>query len=325
MFDNEPATLYMDQSAWRDLQQFLPARLRLESEDQMPTEEFWEWRGNKVHLDRYLNPNAPAKIILHHGVGTNGRQLNLIVGKPMADRGWEVTAIDNLGYGMTPAPKEPHSYDDWVQLATDYIAYERTRDDRPIVLYGLSAGGMMTYDVAAHAPRGSIKGIIGMTFLDQRNEHVWRSTAHDPFTAGIASTPLRVLDNTPLEGIKLPMPMVSKMNAGCNNPDAMRVFLADRTSAGNRASIRFLDTYHRYVPDIEPADFDICPILHTQPGADRWSPAELSKPVLDPITKVSVRQVVLENAGHYPLEEPGLTQLQDAVDAFVREVTGTNP
>ncbi|WP_254222164.1 hypothetical protein [Burkholderia multivorans] len=51
----------------------------------MPTEEFWEWRGNKVHLDRYLNPNAPAKIILHHGVGTNGRQLNLIVGKPMVD------------------------------------------------------------------------------------------------------------------------------------------------------------------------------------------------------------------------------------------------
>ncbi|MCA8336486.1 hypothetical protein [Burkholderia multivorans] len=51
----------------------------------MPTEEFWEWRGNKVHLDRYLNPNAPAKIILHHGVGANGRQLNLIVGKPMVD------------------------------------------------------------------------------------------------------------------------------------------------------------------------------------------------------------------------------------------------
>ncbi|WP_258178813.1 alpha/beta fold hydrolase [Burkholderia multivorans] len=125
MFGNEPATLYMDQSAWRDLQQFLPARLRLESEDQMPTEEFWEWRGNKVHLDRYLNPNAPAKIILHHGVGTNGRQLNLIVGKPMADRGWEVTAIDNLGYGMTPAPKEPHSYDDWVQLEVSGISCVR--------------------------------------------------------------------------------------------------------------------------------------------------------------------------------------------------------
>jgi pimeloyl-ACP methyl ester carboxylesterase len=70
---------------------------------------------------------------------------------------------------------------------------------------------------------------------------------------------------------------------------------------------------------------DICPILHTQPAADRWSPAELSKPVLDPITKVSVRQVMLDNAGHYPLEEPGLTQMQDAIDAFVREVTGANP
>ena len=325
MFKSEPATLYMDQSAWRDLQQFLPPRLRLESEDQMPSEEFWDWRGNKVHLDRYLNPGAPAKIILHHGVGTNGRQLNLIVGKPMADRGWEVTAIDNLGYGMTPAPKEPHSYDDWVQLATDYLAFERTRDNRPMVFYGLSAGGMMTYHVAARAPRGTLSGIVGMTFLDQRNKHVWLSTAHDPFTGAIASEPLRILDNTPLEGMKFPMPMVSKMTAGCNNPDAMKVFLSDRTSAGNRASIRFLNTYHQYAPEIEPVDFDICPILLTQPAADLGSPAELSKPVLDPITKVSVRQVMLDNAGHYPLEEPGLTQMQDAIDAFVREVTGANP
>ena len=44
MIKLEPATLYMDQSAWRELQQFLPPHLRLDSEDQMPTEEFWEWR-----------------------------------------------------------------------------------------------------------------------------------------------------------------------------------------------------------------------------------------------------------------------------------------
>lgn len=39
---------------------------------------------------------------------------------------------------------------------------------RPIVLYGLSAGGMLAYHVAARVKPGVVKGIVGMTFLDQR-------------------------------------------------------------------------------------------------------------------------------------------------------------
>jgi pimeloyl-ACP methyl ester carboxylesterase len=62
-------------------------------------------------------------------------------------------------------------------------------------------------------------------------------------------------------------------------------------------------------------------VLLTQPADDRWTPRELSVLVLDQITKVPVRTELLENAGHYPLEEPGLTQMQQAIDAFVREVT----
>ena len=32
---------------------------------------------------------------------------------------------------------------------------------------------------------------------------------------------------------------------------------------------------------------------------------------------------MLENAGHYAIEEPGLSQMVDAIDDFFREVTGT--
>ncbi|AHH19945.1 putative hydrolase, alpha/beta hydrolase family [Nocardia nova SH22a] len=323
---SESATLYSEQSAWRDLQQFLPERLRLESEADMPTEEFWEWRGNNIHLDRYPKPEAPAKVILHHGVGTNGRQMNLILGKTLADRGWEVTALDNLGYGLTQVlQSDTFGYDDWIQMVTDYLAHEKTRDDRPIVLYGLSAGGMVTYDVAAHAPRGTLSGIVGMTFLDQRRKEVWQATAHDKFSATVGTKGIEMLAHSPMKGMEYPMAMASKMSALCNDEDAMKVFLADKTSAGNVATMKFLDTYHTYAPDIEPPDFDICPILHTQPAEDRWTPLELSKPVLDPIDKVPVKLVMLENAGHYPLEEPGLTRMQESIDAFVREVTGTNP
>jgi alpha-beta hydrolase superfamily lysophospholipase len=76
----------------------------------LPTEEFWAWSGHNIHLDRHPNPNSPAKVILHHGVGTNGRQTNLILGRWLADQGWEVTAIDNLGYGMTQVAEAPRTH-----------------------------------------------------------------------------------------------------------------------------------------------------------------------------------------------------------------------
>lgn len=38
------------------------------------------------------------------------------------------------------------------------------------------------------------------------------------------------------------------------------------------------------------------------------------------IQKVSVRKVLLENAGHYPLEQPGIDQLHAAMAEFVGEV-----
>ncbi|WP_335935704.1 helix-turn-helix domain-containing protein [Streptomyces sp. PTD5-9] len=93
------ARAYRDQRAWRDLQRFLPERLRL-TDETAPQEEFWDWCGHRVHLDRCPNPAARAKVVLHHGVGTNGRQMSLILGSPLARRGFEMVALDNLGYGL---------------------------------------------------------------------------------------------------------------------------------------------------------------------------------------------------------------------------------
>jgi pimeloyl-ACP methyl ester carboxylesterase len=315
---HKPAdVLYRDQQAWRDLQEYLPQRLRL-TDESAPTEEFWEWRGNRVHLDRYVNPDAPAKIVLHHGVGTNGRQMSLIVGAPLARRGFETVALDNLGYGLTQVkPGTVPTYDDWVDLVVDFLAYEQSRDDRPIVLYGLSAGGMLTYHVAAKAPKGSLRGIVGMTFLDQRNQKVRDDTSHDKLTSRVGAPLMSALAHTPAARVPVPMTMASKMSALVNDRAALKVMTADRTSGGNWVPIRFLASYMNYVPAVEPENFDACPILLTQPAEDRWSPLELSQPVLSRITRVPVDTVMLTNAGHYPIEEPGLQQMQDAIAEFV--------
>lgn len=307
---------YANQQSWRQLQEYLPVELRL-GDDDVPDEEFWPWRGHNVHLERYVRPDSPVKVILHHGVGTNGRQMSLILGAPLAGRGIETVAVDNLGYGLTDvATGHQTRYDDWVDLVVDLIAMERERDDRPIFLYGLSAGGMLTYHVAARCRPDELRGIIGMTFLDHRLPQVRAETAVHPLvgrSAGLLGPTAR----TPLANLRVPMRMVSKMRALANDPGAMKVFLADRTSAANVVSMRFLDTYMNYVPAVEPEDFSTCPVLLTQPAEDRWSPLHLSAPVLSRITKVPTSTVMLEGAGHYPLEQPGLTQLLDAVHDFV--------
>lgn len=314
-------SMYADQPIWREIQSFLPERYRIPLSEE-PSESFWDWHGDRIHIDAYRNPNASVKVILMHGVGTNGRQMMTILGRPLAQRGYETIAADMPGYGLTEVG-EGHvvTYDDWVQCGSDLIDRELARDSRPIVLYGLSAGGMLTYNVASRNRK--VKGIAGMTFLDNRDRRVRDETAKNLIVSRVGAPLMSKLASTPLAKMKMPMSQAGKMSALCNSDAAMKVFMRDKTSAANAVSIAFLDSYMSHVPEVEPADFNVCPVLLTQPADDRWTPLELSEPVIGRIGKVPVRTIMLENAGHYPIEEPGLSQMVDAIDDFFREVTGT--
>ncbi|KEZ05716.1 lysophospholipase [Burkholderia sp. MSh2] len=310
---------YADQSVWRDMQTFLPTDFQWR-DGQQPQEEWWSWHGHRMHLDTYRNPQAPVKVILFHGVGTNGRQMSMILGEQLARRGYETIAIDMPEYGMTEVARGALvRYDDWVHAGSDLVDAERAKDDRPIVLYGLSAGGMLTYHVAAL--NGKVDGIVGMTFLDQRLQQVRDETARNVFMSRVGGPMMHIAAMTPLKSMRVPMTLASKMSALVNDPDALKVWLSDRTSAGNAMTMAFLDSYMSYRPAVEPEDFAVCPILLTQPAADRWTPLHLSEPFLARIRRVPVKVAMLENAGHYPLEQPGLSQMVDAIDAFYREVT----
>ncbi|WP_433732678.1 hypothetical protein ACQP0C_10160 [Nocardia sp. CA-129566] len=111
------------------------------------------------------------------------------------------------------------------------------------------------------------------------------------------------------------------MSALVNDKTALTIMTRDRTSAGNRVPIQFLASYLDYRSAVKPAHFDACPILLAQPAEDRWSPLHSSQLVLSPITAVPVHTVMLDNAGHYPIEEPGLTQMQNAIAEFVMKYT----
>ena len=310
---------YAKQKNWREIQSFLPAEFQLRP-GQEPQEEWWPWGPHHIHLDCYRNEAAPLKVILFHGLGTNGRQMSTILGAPLGHRGFEMIAVDMPEYGLTQLGRgKPIRYDDWVQAGSDLVNAELAKDSRPIILYGLSAGGMETYHVAAK--NGNIKGIVGMTFLDQRVQQVRDETALNRFMSRVGGPLALVTARTPLSGLRMPMTAAGKMNALVNDKAALKACLADKTSAGKWVTMSFLASYMSYSPTIEPEDFDVCPILLTQPAQDRWTPLHLSELFLKRIKRVPLKVVMLENAGHYPLEQPGLSQMVNAIHEFCLSVT----
>lgn len=310
---------YQTQRAWREIQSHLPAAYRLGPQDE-PFEEWWDWRGHRLHLDRFYNPAATARIILFHGVGTNGRQMSTILGAPLFREGFETVSIDMPGYGMTQVGRgSPFEYGDWVQAASDFIDEELARDKRPIVLFGLSAGGMLAYHVAALSRK--VWGVAGMTFLDQRVQQVADETARNKIVSRLGLPLVKLASRVGLGGLRIPMRVASKMRALVNNRDCLQACYSDRTSAGAWVSQRFLSSYATYRPAMEPETFDVCPILLTQPAEDRWTPLHLSKLFLNRVRRQPVQIVLLDGAGHYPIERRGLGQLHDAVATFVRACT----
>jgi pimeloyl-ACP methyl ester carboxylesterase len=181
---------------------------------------------------------------------------------------------------------------------------------------------MLAYHVAVGAPK--VKGIVGMCFLNMQEDSVRKGTSSNDIV--VWAPVMRIADvlaPTPLGAVSMPFRWLTKMDLLINNDAAAQVALNDPTSAGALVSLRFLNSYLVYVPEMQPEEFSQCPILLTQPAADKWTPMELTTPFTSRLHKVpSFRVVQLENAGHYPLEEPGIDQLHDALHAFVLEMVG---
>lgn len=305
---------YASNESWKGINQFLPEDFQLQ-DNNLPEETFWNWRGNNVHLDTYKNEQATKRIFLHHGVGTNGRQLNMIFGHKMAALGYEVIAVDNLGYGMTQVNQKGINYQDWVDLFVDLVNHVDNMSPKKNYLYGLSAGGMLTYHAAAKLK--NVSGIIGMTFLDSRIKTVRHSVTKTFASNLVSDFLLNQLAKTPLKHLRIPIKQVSKMELLVNHPDALKVFLKDKRSAGSSMPLQFLNSYSHYQQALEPKDFKT-PVLLTQPGLDHWTPLELSKLSLENLA-TELKIEILPGSGHYPMEKEGLEMLISSAHKFISE------
>lgn len=285
-------------------------------DNKLPIETYWKWKDYGIHIDRMKNENSSIKIIIIHGAGGNGRIIGPF-GNFLSTIGYEYLAPDLIGYGLTKNLRNRNiDYEEWVDCVSDLIDEEIKNDNKPIVLFGLSLGGMLAYQVACR--NSKVKGIIVTTLADPRKGNVRDDLSKNLFLSRIG-LPFANMTHLFSDHIKLPIKWLSKMDRITNDKEFSKVFANDLLAGGSKVKLRFLRTFINYNPAKEPEQFDNCKVLYLQPELDTWTSLETSKPFYDRI-KGEKKLVILENCGHAPYEEPGLTILKEEIENFLNEL-----
>lgn len=128
----------------------------------------------------------------------------------------------------------------------------------------------------------------------------------------------------PLADGRLPIRWVADMRHIANDPGLVREVISDRTGGGGRVPLGWMRTFLESAPLVEPEQFLGPPVLMVHPGDDRWTPLSVSRPFFDRIG-AEKSLVILENCGHFPVEQPGFTRLLDAVGQLVDDVRRPDP
>lgn len=309
---------YAELSHWRSYQQFLPEPLRT-TPDREPAEESWSWGAADIHLDRYAAADAPATVIMLHGGGGCGRLLAPF-GHMLHQRGYEVVAPDLPGYGLSTFTPELFSYHAWVDCVVDLVAAEKRRTGRPVVLFGMSIGGYLAYMAAAKGR--NVAGVAATTLADPRLAIVRDQFARSPRMNRVLLPFLPYVTALASE-TRLPLKWFANMQALCNTPAINDIVTRDPLAAAMRSPLRFMNSLFTVTPAIEPDNFDACPVLLAQPAADRWTTLAASQPFFDRI-RGPKKLAMLDGCGHYPIEAPGVNQLDCALAAFLTRIVRAN-
>lgn len=303
--------MYKDNVYWKMIEGFLPEENRITSE-KTPKEKWYSLKGMKIRYDEYFpKEKSDTSIVMLHGVGGNGRLLSFLA-VPLVDAGYHVICPDLPGYGYTET-EEDFDYSLWIDMG-EYVVNREQEKGRKVFLFGLSAGGMLAYNVACRV--GSLHGLMLSTILDNRYQIVRDYSAKNRFHSRVG---IKVLAALPpfIQRVKIPVKGVANTRKIVNRKDLLKIMLKDKTGSGSSVSIKFIISMMNMIPLIEPEDFSICPVLLAHPGDDRWTPVEISRLFFDRI-KADKKVVILENAGHFPVETPGLQQLSESVIDFIR-------
>lgn len=271
-----------------------------------PEATWWDWRDMRVHVARARRPDSPARVVVVHGAGGHSA-LVWPFAALLADRGLDVAAPDMPLFGRTQVPDAGSvRYDDWVDLLCDFIATED--DGRPLLVFGASMGGMLGYEAAART--GRVAALAATCLLDPADPAARAAAARfswlGPSAPGLLRASSRVAGN-----VRIPIGWMADVLAMSSNPELSRLCARDPRGGGSRVPIGWLSSFMNF-QHAAPERFDMTPVLLVHPAEDTWTPPELSLRFLERIA-APTRAVMLENCGHFPVEQPGVSQLEDAL------------
>lgn len=298
-----------------DYARFLPAEVR-ERATVAPEATWWEWKGRRVHVARARNPASPVRGIVVHGGGGYSHAL-WPAASLAAARGYDIAAPDLPLYGHTVEP-DPGSvtYADWIDLLVDFVIAED--DGRPLILFGASIGGMLAYEVAART--GRVATVVATCLLDPSDPEARRAAARFSFLGGPAPTLLRASAKV-MPRLRLPIALMADLQNMSRDPELSKLCAADPRGGGGRVPVGWLADFFGF-RHARPEDFSDTPVVLVHPAEDAWTPPYLSLRFLARIA-APTRVEMLENCGHYPIEQPGIEHLErvlEQVSADVQEI-----
>lgn len=278
-----------------------------------PVSDWWDWREHRVHLLRSSAPEAPVRVLLVHGAGAHGEALWPVAAQ-LLPLGVDVTAVDLPGYGRARSPHPSRvRYEDWIALLVDLVSVED--DGRPVLLLGGSIGGLLAAEVAGIVPGVSV--VAATCLLDPRQRAARRRMTRWG-RAGLPAMALLPLVRGPLARLPLRISWVAHLSRMGRDPALGALCAADSRGGGATVPLGLMVSYLQH--DHTAARASAVPITLVHPEKDDWTPLALSSATL--ATLPGARDtVVLRECGHFPLEEPELTDLVEAV----RTILGTLP
>ncbi len=306
---------YTHYDSWKKFQYFFPERFRI-TDSNKPKEEHWERKNMMVHIDRYIPDlnERKTKVVLVHGGGGNGRLMSPF-GVVLKGEGYESVSLDLPGFGLTEY-KHPVEYQEWINLLVDFIDKEYKRDNKKIVLLGASLGGMLSYQVACLSSH--VKGIIVTALIDTTDKEIQKVITRNDFMATKGSQFMHNFAGL-LDNVRLPIRELTKIKKMANNEDFVYLLSKDKVGSSSWIYLKWLRTLQTTRAAIEPDHFDKCPLLWLHPEKDRLVDLDVSKPFFDRL-KCDKELVILENCGHVPLEEPGMTQMENEIKNFLNKI-----
>lgn len=303
---------------YRDYVSFLPPPRQGAVEVPM-TSQSWAWKGHSIHIARRVNAHAPVQLVACHGAGGYSDTLWPICAQiPTRLCDLHIPDLPLYGYTFTSAPRLVR-YEDWIDCLCDYI--QSIDDGRPLVLWGFSIGGLLAHEVACRLP--FVREVVATCLVDPRS---LRARFHiGRWGLGVIGSPfLKVGRRSPLAEFMIPMRFVANMGRMSRNSGLSMLCMCDPRGGGTKIPLGFLSSFLTYRHTLKGGENEaLVRTTLVHPEKDGWTPPSLSMRSLAQMK--GPRQVVmLDKCGHFPIEEPGLTQMVDTVETILEAAAKTS-